>query len=83
MRLFEWARLSEQLIQRNLGWILYTQLANTTGRPAISLPLYWTPDGLPLRVQSVAPLHGERLLLRLARELEVAPPWADRHPPID
>ena len=44
------------------------QLANITGRPAISLPLYWTPDGLRLRVQFVAPLHGERLLLRLARD---------------
>jgi amidase len=83
VRIIELAGISDQFIQRNLGWVPYTQLANITGRPAISLPLYWTPDGLPLGVQFVAPLQGEKLLLRLARQLEVAAPWADRHAPID
>ncbi|PRC53622.1 amidase, partial [Mycobacterium sp. ITM-2017-0098] len=53
---------------------------NLTGRPAISLPLHWTPDGLPLGVQFVAPLAGESLLVRLAAQLEQAMPWAGRAP---
>lgn len=81
VRALEFTGLIEQVIQRNLGWVPYTQLANITGRPAISLPLHWAPDGLPLGVQFVAPLRGEELLLRLARQLEIAAPWADRRPP--
>jgi Asp-tRNA(Asn)/Glu-tRNA(Gln) amidotransferase A subunit family amidase len=60
----------------------YTQLANLTGRPAISLPLHWTSDGLPLGVQFVAPLAGESLLVRLAAQLEQAVPWAERVAPM-
>ncbi len=63
-----------------LAWVPYTQLANITGRPAMSVPLYWTPDGLPLGVQFVAPLRGEGTLLRLAAQLERARPWADHRP---
>jgi Asp-tRNA(Asn)/Glu-tRNA(Gln) amidotransferase A subunit family amidase len=63
---------------KELAWVPYTQLANVTGRPGISLPLYWTADGLPLGVQFVAPLAGESLLIRLAAQLEQALPWADR-----
>jgi amidase len=70
----------DQIVQRNLGWVPYTQLANVTGRPAISLPLYWAPGGLPLGVQFVGRLQSEGLLLRLARQLEQAAPWADRRP---
>lgn len=83
IRILELTGISDQMIQRNLAWVPYTQLANLTGRPAISLPLYWTPDGLPLGVQFVAPLQGEKLLLRLARQLEIAAPWADRRAPVD
>ena len=71
----------ERAVQRNLGWVPYTQLANLTGRPAASVPLYWTADGLPMGVQFVAPLGGEGRLLRLAAQLESARPWADRRPP--
>jgi Asp-tRNA(Asn)/Glu-tRNA(Gln) amidotransferase A subunit family amidase len=80
VRILELTGISDQVIQRNLSWVPYTQLANMTGRPAISLPLYWTPEGLPLGVQFVAPLQSEKLLLRLARQIEVAAPWAHRRP---
>jgi Asp-tRNA(Asn)/Glu-tRNA(Gln) amidotransferase A subunit family amidase len=66
------------MVDKNLGWVPYTQLANLTGRPAISLPLHQTGDGLPLGVQFVAPLEGESLLIRLASQLEQKMPWAAR-----
>ncbi len=69
-------------VLHNLGWTPYTQLANLTGRPAMSVPLYWTPDGLPLGVQFVAPLDGEGTLLQLAAQLEQAQPWFHRRPPL-
>lgn len=70
------------MVDDNLGWVPYTQLANLTGRPAISLPLHWTADGLPLGVQFVAPLAGESRLIQLAAQLERAVPWFDRVAPI-
>ena len=80
-RVLQLTGIVDQTIARNLGWVPYTQLANLTGRPAISLPLHWTDSGLPMGVQFVAPLSGEKLLLRLARQLELAAPWAQRRPP--
>jgi Asp-tRNA(Asn)/Glu-tRNA(Gln) amidotransferase A subunit family amidase len=71
--------LVDQMIDANLGWVPYTQLANLTGRPAMSLPLHWTPEGLPMGVQFVAGLGGESTLLRLAGQLEQAQPWAHRY----
>lgn len=72
----------DQIVERNLAWVPYTQLANMTGRPAISLPLHWTADGLPMGVQFVGPLRAEERLLRLARQLEQAAPWSDRRPDV-
>jgi Asp-tRNA(Asn)/Glu-tRNA(Gln) amidotransferase A subunit family amidase len=77
-----YTKIVDDMVDKNLGWVPYTQLANLTGRPAISLPLHWTADGLPLGVQFVAPLAGEPLLLRLAAQLEQAVPWVDRVAPI-
>jgi amidase len=58
----------------------FTLPFNATGHPAISLPLHWTPDGLPVGVQLVAKMGREDLLLRLASWFENAMPWASRRP---
>ena len=59
----------------------FTYITNATGQPAISLPMHWTPDGLPVGVQLVARYGEEALLLQMAHQLEAASPWADRRPP--
>ena len=67
---------------QNLSWTPYTQLANITGRPAMSVPLHWTPEGLPLGVQLTGGLDSEFPLMQLAFQLEAAQPWFDRRPPV-
>jgi amidase/aspartyl-tRNA(Asn)/glutamyl-tRNA(Gln) amidotransferase subunit A len=60
----------------------FTALFNLTGQPAVSVPLHWTGDGVPVGVQFVAPFGREDLLVRIAAQLERAAPWAERTPPV-
>jgi amidase len=73
----------DQLISDNLSWVPYTELANLTGRPAISVPLHWTATGLPLGVQLVGSLGADGLLLQVAAQLEQARPWFFRYAELD
>lgn len=67
---------------RSAAVVPYTVPFNITGQPAISLPLHWTEDNLPIGVQLVAAYGREDVLLRVATQLEQAAPWADRWPPV-
>jgi amidase len=69
-------------ILRAIPFATFTAAFNTTGQPAISLPLHVTPDGLPVGVQLVASYGREDLLLRVAAQLEDARPWAERKPSV-
>ena len=62
-------------LRRAAEWVVYTPPFNTSGQPAISLPLHRTASGLPIGVQLVADYGREDLLVSVAAQLERAHPW--------
>ncbi len=69
----------DQLAMESLARTPFTQLANLTGTPAISVPVCWSPGGLPVGVQFGAGYGKEAVLLQLAAQLEEARPWYGRY----
>ena len=58
----------------------FTALGNITGAPGISLPMHWTPEGLPVGIHLASKFGREDVLIAVASQLEAAQPWADRRP---
>jgi amidase len=82
MNLNEPGLTAEEIYDRCFVFGAFTPLFNVTGNPAMSVPLHFTNDGLPIGVQFVARSGDEATLFRLAGQLEGAAPWANRVPPI-
>ena len=64
------------------SFLPFTMMDNASGQPAINLPLFWNPTGLPIGVQFIGGYGEESVLLKLAAQLEAAEPWSQRRPPI-
>jgi len=60
----------------------FTPIENITGQPAMSVPLFWNSDGLPVGVHFSGRFGEEATLFRLAAQLEEARPWKGRLPPV-
>ncbi|HCU90813.1 MAG TPA: amidase [Gammaproteobacteria bacterium] len=71
-----------ELRRRMAKFSPYTYIANATGQPAISLPLYWSTEGLPIGLHFTARCGEEVTLIRLAADLERALPWDTKKPQI-
>jgi amidase len=60
----------------------FLPLFNATGQPALSLPLAWSAEGLPIGMQFAGRYASEATLLSLAAQLERLRPWRDHLPPL-
>jgi amidase len=72
----------ERAATRNFSFYPFTPIFNISGQPAMSVPLYWDKNGLPVGIQFAAAKGDEATLLQLALQLEQAAPWADKRPPL-
>jgi len=66
--------------ERMTRWTPFTAIFNMTGQPAVSVPLHWSPSGLPIGIMLVGRPADEGTLISLSAQLEQARPWRDRHP---
>ncbi|MBE9116702.1 amidase [Lusitaniella coriacea LEGE 07157] len=83
IRVGEWADLSsEETFEKVIQWVAPCPPFNASGLPAISIPVGFDPNGLPLGVQLVGKPASEAKLLALAAQIEAANPWSQNRPAI-
>lgn len=75
-------KIIDQAAQNTFSFIPFTPVANFTGQPSMSVPLYWDQQGLPIGVMFTGRPAEEPLMFSLAAQLERARPWAGRRPPV-
>ena len=75
-------KIIDQAAEKTFSFIPFTPVANFTGQPSMSVPLYWNEEGLPIGVMFTGRPAEEPLMFSLAGQLERARPWAARRPPI-
>jgi amidase len=81
-RALKFRRIVEATVSRVFEFVPFSPVANVTGQPSMSVPLYWNNQGLPIGTMFTGRLGDEATLLRLAAQLEAERPWRDRRPPI-
>lgn len=81
-RALKFRRIVEATVSRVFEFVPFSPIANVTGQPSMSVPLYWNADGLPIGTMFTARFGDEATLFRLAAQLEAARPWRDRWPPV-
>jgi len=72
----------DTLRERLINQVGYTLIHNVSGAPAMSLPLGWSSNGLPIGIQFSGANGSERMLLELAYEIEAAQPWLGKRPKV-
>ncbi len=68
--------------ERQKRFTPWTAIYNVSGLPAVSVPLHWSAEGLPIGVMLAGRMGDEGTLISLSAQLEQARPWKDRHPPL-
>ena len=68
--------------RRSAQFVPFTPVFNATGQPAMSVPLYWNDEGLPIGTHFIGRFGDEATLFRIAAQLEDARPWKQRRPPV-
>ncbi|MHC4639659.1 MAG: amidase family protein, partial [Planctomycetota bacterium] len=69
-------------LEPTISFVVFTRVQNMTGQPAMSVPLFWNQENIPIGVQFAGRFGAEATLFRLAAQLEQERPWAHRKPPI-
>ena len=75
-------KLIDRAAESTFSFVPFTPIANITGQPAMSVPLSWNRENLPIGVMFAGLPADETVMFSLAAQLARARPWKDRRPPV-